>query len=158
MLFPLFNAFFSGILTLVLATVIFGLPLAATSFSAIPVAVIGVIAFMPFALVLVAMVTGVQAGRERKPVHRLRHSDRRRPLLPDRGAAGMDPLGVRSPAFHPRRRPAAPFLGGRPAGAPRQPWSCIKLVAFSAVLLPAAFMLLRASIRRGQITGTIAEY
>jgi ABC-2 type transport system permease protein len=34
----------------------------------------------------------------------------------------------------------------------------IKLVAFSAVLLPAAFMLLRASIRRGQITGTIAEY
>jgi hypothetical protein len=33
-----------------------------------------------------------------------------------------------------------------------------KLVGFSAVLLPIGFMLLRASIRHGQRTGTVAEY
>ena len=56
MAFPLCNAFFSGILTLGLAAVIFGLPLAATSVLAIPVALLGVIAFMPFAFFLVALV------------------------------------------------------------------------------------------------------
>jgi hypothetical protein len=34
----------------------------------------------------------------------------------------------------------------------------IKLVGFSAVLLPVAFVFLRASIRNGQRSGTIAEY
>jgi len=34
----------------------------------------------------------------------------------------------------------------------------LKLVGFCAVLLPAGLMLLRASIRYGQRSGTIAEY
>jgi ABC-2 type transport system permease protein len=34
----------------------------------------------------------------------------------------------------------------------------LKLVGFSLVLLPAGFALLRASIRYGQRTGTVAEY
>ena len=38
MLFPLLNALFSGILLLIFAAVIFGLPLAATAVLAIPVA------------------------------------------------------------------------------------------------------------------------
>ncbi len=34
----------------------------------------------------------------------------------------------------------------------------LKLVGFIAVLLPAGLLLLRASIRYGQRTGTVAEY
>ncbi len=34
----------------------------------------------------------------------------------------------------------------------------LKLVVFSVVLLPAGLVLLRAAIRYGQRTGTIAEY
>jgi hypothetical protein len=34
----------------------------------------------------------------------------------------------------------------------------LKLVGFSVLLLPAGFALLRASIRYGQRTGTVAEY
>ena len=45
----------SGVLLLTLATVIFGLPLAATSFLAIPVALLGTLAFMPFAFFLVSL-------------------------------------------------------------------------------------------------------
>jgi len=34
----------------------------------------------------------------------------------------------------------------------------LKLVGFAVVLLPAGFILLRAAIRYGQRTGTVAEY
>ncbi len=74
MLFPLCNAFFSGILTLAMAALFFGLPLAATSFLAIPVALLGVIAFMPFALFLVALVMAFKQAASATPVHRRRAS------------------------------------------------------------------------------------
>ena len=48
MLFTLINAIFSGILMLALAALVFGLPLAATAFLAIPVSLLSVVAFKPF--------------------------------------------------------------------------------------------------------------
>ena len=56
MLFPLINAFLSGTLMLAMAALIFGLPLASSAALAIPVALLGTLAFMPFALFLVALV------------------------------------------------------------------------------------------------------
>ncbi len=157
MLFPLLNALLSGLLMLALATVIFGLPLAATAVLAVPVALLGTIAFMPFAFILVALVlTFKQASSASQfivagiaivgglyfPVT----------LLPDwiRWASDVQPftpaadlmrhLLVNTPLVH----PAAVEL--------------LKLVAFIAVLFPVGVMLLRASIRYGQRTGTVAEY
>jgi len=157
MLFPLFNAFASGVLTLVLATVIFGLPLAATSFLAIPVAVIGVIAFMPFALFLVAVVLAFKqvAGASQFIVSGIaivgglyfpiallpgwiQWASEVQPFTPATDL--MRHLLVNTPLAH----PAAVEL--------------LKLVGFSVALLPAAFLLLRASIHKGQRSGTIAEY
>jgi ABC-2 type transport system permease protein len=157
MLFPLCNALFSGVLTLVLATVVFGLPLAATSFLAIPVALLGVIAFMPFALLLVAVVMAFKqvasasqfivsgiaiVGGLYFPIALLPGSIRWmsevQPFTPATDL--MRHLLVKTPLVH-------------PAGV-----ELLKLVGFSVVLLPAGFMLLRASIRYGQRSGTIAEY
>jgi ABC-2 type transport system permease protein len=157
MLFPLLNAFLSGFLTLVLATVVFGLPLAATSFLAIPVALLGVIAFMPFALLLVAMVMAFKqvasagqfvvsaiaiVGGLYFPVALLpgwiRWASEAQPFTPATDL--MRHLLVDTPLVH-------------PAGV-----ELLKLVAFSAVLLPVGFVLLRAAIRYGQRSGTVAEY
>jgi len=157
MAFPLCNAFFSGILTLGLAAVIFGLPLAATSFLAIPVALLGVIAFMPFAFFLVALVMAFKQAASATqfivagiaivgglyfPVSVLpgwiRWMSEVQPFTPATDL--LRHLLVDSPLVH-------------PAGV-----ELLKLVGFSVVLLPAGFMLLRASIRYGQRSGTIAEY
>jgi ABC-2 type transport system permease protein len=157
MLFPLCNAFLSGILTLVLATAIFGLPLAATSFLAIPVALLGVIAFMPFAFFLVALVMAFKQAASATqfivagiaivgglyfPVSVLPGSIRWmsevQPFTPATDL--LRHLLVNSQLVH----PATVEL--------------LKLVGFSVVLLPAGFALLRVSIRYGQRTGTVAEY
>jgi ABC-2 type transport system permease protein len=157
MLFPLCNALFSGVLTLVIATVIFGLPLATTSFLAIPVALLGVVAFLPFALFLVAvvmafkqvasasqfLVSGIAlVGGLYFPIALLpswiRWASEAQPFTPATDL--MRHLLVNTPLVH-------------PAGV-----ELLKLVGFSVVLLPASFLLLRASIRYGQRTGTIAEY
>jgi ABC-2 type transport system permease protein len=157
MLFPLFNAFLSGFLTLMLAAVVFGLPLAATSFLAIPVALLGVIAFMPFALLLVAIVMAFKqvasasqfivsaiaiVGGLYFPIA----------LLPDwiRWASEVQPF---TPATDLMRH----LLVDTPLTHPAS-LELLKLVLFSAVLLPAGFVLLRASIRYGQRSGTVAEY
>jgi ABC-2 type transport system permease protein len=157
MLFPLCNAFFSGVVTLLIATAVFGLPLAATSFLAIPVALLGVIAFMPFALLLVAVVMAFKqvAGASQFIVSGIaiigglyfpiallpswiRWASEAQPFTPATDL--MRHLLVNAPLAH-------------PAGV-----ELLKLVGFSAVLLPAGFVLLRASIRYGQRSGTVAEY
>ena len=148
MLFPLFNAFLSGVLTLVLATVIFGLPLAATSFLAIPVAVIGVIAFMPFSVALVAIVLAFKqvAGASQFIVSGIAIVGGLYfpiAVLPEwiRWASEAQPF---TPATDLMRH----LLVGAPLAHPAA-LELLKLVAFSVALLPVAFMLLRASIRRG---------
>jgi ABC-2 type transport system permease protein len=157
MLFPLCNALLSGVLTLVLATVVFGLPLASTALLAIPVVLLGVIAFMPFALLLVAVVLAFKqvAGASQFIVSGIaivgglyfpiallpgwiRWASEVQPFTPTTDL--MRHLLVNTPLAH-------------PAGV-----ELLKLVGFSAVLLPAGFMLLRASIRHGQRIGTVAEY
>jgi ABC-2 type transport system permease protein len=157
MLFPLCNAFFSGALTLVLAALVFGLPLAATSFLAIPVALLGVIAFMPFALFLVALVLAFKqiAGASQFVVSGIAIVGGLYfpiVLLPGwiRWASEAQPF---TPATDLMRHLLVDTPLAHPAGV-----ELLKLVGFAAVLLPIGLMMLRASIRHGQRTGTVAEY
>jgi ABC-2 type transport system permease protein len=156
-LFPLCNAFFTGLITLVLATAFFGLPLAATSFLAIPVALLGVVAFMPFALFLVALVMAFKQAASASqfivsgiaiigglyfPISLLpgwiRWTSEVQPFTPATDL--LRHLLVGTPLVH----PAAVEL--------------LKLIGFSVVLFPAGLVVLRSAIRYGQRTGTIAEY
>jgi ABC-2 type transport system permease protein len=157
MLFPLINAMLSGVLMLGLATVIFGLPLAATAALAIPVSLLGMLAFMPFAFFLVALVMAFKQASSATqfivagvaivgglyfPIAVLpgwiRWASEVQPFTP--AADLMRHLLVDAPLAH-------------PAGV-----DLLKLVGFAIVLFPAGVMLLRASIRYGQRTGTVAEY
>jgi ABC-2 type transport system permease protein len=157
MLFPLINAISSGVLILGLAAVIFGLPLATTAILAIPVALLGTVAFMPFAFFLVALVMAFKQASSATqfvvagvsivgglyfPIALLpgwiRWTSEVQPFTPATDL--LRHLLVNTPLVH-------------PAGI-----ELLKLVGFVAILLPAGVMLLRASIRYGQRTGTIAEY
>jgi ABC-2 type transport system permease protein len=157
MLFPLCNALLSGVLTLALAALVFGLPLAASSLLAIPVALLGVIAFMPFALFLVALVMAFKqvasatqflvsgiaiVGGLYFPVA----------LLPGwiRWMSDVQPF---TPATDLLRHLLVDAPLAHPAAI-----ELLKLLAFSLVLLPAGFVVLRIAIRYGQRTGTVAEY
>ncbi len=95
MLFPLINAVFSGIVMLALA--------ASSSACRWPHGVprdprgaARQLAFMPFAFFLGSACHGVQAGLQRHAVHRRRHRNRRRPVLPGLGTARVDPLRPKS--------------------------------------------------------------
>jgi ABC-2 type transport system permease protein len=157
MLFPLINAIFSGVLLLTLAAVIFGLPVASTAVLAIPVALLGVVAFMPFAFFLVSLVMAFKQASSATqfivagiaivgglyfPVT----------VLPGwiSWTAEVQPF---TPATDLLRHLLINTALVHPAGV-----ELLKLVGFVAVLFPAGFMLLRASIRYGQRTGTVAEY
>jgi len=157
MLFPMVNALFSGTLMLILATLFFGLPLEATAGLAIPVALLGTLAFMPFALFLVAMVmafkqvssasgfivTGVAiVGGLYFPIA----------LLPDwiEWTSEVQPF---TPATDLLRH----LLVGTPLEHPAE-IELLKLVLFALALLPLSLYFLRRAIRYGQRTGTVAEY
>lgn len=157
MLFPLVNAMLTGTLMLGLATLIFGLPLAATAVLAIPVSLLGMLAFMPFAFILVALVMAFKqvtsvtqfiiagiaiVGGLYFPIA----------VLPSwiRWASEVQPF---TPATDLLRHLLVDTPLAQSAGV-----DLLKLVGFVAVLLPAGFVLLRVAIRYGQRTGTIAEY
>jgi ABC-2 type transport system permease protein len=157
MLFPLINAIMSGALLLTLAALIFGLPLAGTALLAIPAALLGTLAFMPFAFFLVALVMAFKQASAASqfivagvaivgglyfPVKVLptwiRWASEVQPFTPATDL--LRHLLVNTPLVH-------------PAGV-----ELLKLVGFAAILLPLGVVLLRASIRYGQRSGTIVEY
>ena len=157
MLFPLMNALFSGLLMLAIAALVFGLPLAATAFLAVPVALLGTIAFMPFAFLLVAAVLAFKQASSASQfivagiaiVGGLYFPPA---LLPGwiRWASDVQPF---TPAADLMRHLLVGTALVHPAGI-----ELLKLIAFIAVLFPVGVMLLRSSIRYGQRTGTVAEY
>ncbi len=157
MLFPLINAMLTGALMLGFATLIFGLPLATTAVLAIPVSLLGMLAFTPFAFILVSLVMAFKqvssatqfiiagvaiVGGLYFPIA----------VLPGwiRWASEVQPF-----------TPAADLLRHLLVDTPLAHSAVVdllKLIGFAALLLPAGFMLLRVAIRYGQRTGTVAEY
>jgi ABC-2 type transport system permease protein len=157
MLFPLISAMLTGVVTLAMAALVFGLPLASTAALAIPVSLLGMLAFVPFAFFLVALVMAFKQAASATqfiiaalaivgglyfPIT----------VLPEwiRWAAEVQPF-----------TPATDLLRHLIVDTPLRQSATVdllKMVGFVVVLLPAGFALLRLSIRYGQRTGTVAEY
>jgi ABC-2 type transport system permease protein len=157
-LFPFLLSFVYGVITLLAAVGIFGLHAEwPSSLLAIPVAVLGALAFAPFALVIAAavvlfkqasggaglLVTGISlVGGFLFPVS----------LLPwwIRWTSEIQP-------FTPTLQLLRHLLVGTPDTG--HPWlTAAKVSAFAVVLLPLSLLLLATSVRVAQRRGTICEY
>lgn len=155
--FPIILGLVMATIMLGLAAAIFGLRLSDTAPLAIPVAALGSIAFMPFALGMVALVVafkqiasgssfvtgaiGIIGGLYFPPA-----------LLPGwlRWASQVQPF-----------TPAVDLLRHLLVDAPLQHSAAldlIKLIGFTVVLFPPAVLALRRSVLFGQRRGTIFEY
>jgi ABC-2 type transport system permease protein len=155
--FPVIMGLIMATIMLGLAAAIFGLRLSDTAPLAIPVALLGSIAFMPFALLMVTFVVafkqvaagasfvsggiGIVGGLYFPPS-----------LLPGwiRWASYVQPF-----------TPAVDILRHLLVGSTLQHSAAtdlLKLVGFAAVLFPPAIYALRRSILFGQRRGTIFEY
>jgi ABC-2 type transport system permease protein len=157
MLFPLINALFSGVLMLTLAALIFGLPLAASAFLAIPVALLGVVAFLPFAFFLVALVMAFKQASSASQFIVIGIAIVGGLYFPIAVLPGWIRWTSEVQPFTPATDLLRHLLVGTPLMHPAIE-ELLKLVGFIAVLLPFGVLLLRASIRYGQRTGTVAEY
>ncbi len=157
-LFPIAQALSVGALTIGLAAALFGLPLRwSTLPAAIPTALLGSLAFAPFALLMASAVLRVKqsgagsafvvtalalAGGAFFPVS----------LLPGavRWVSDVQPF-----------TPAVTLLRHEIAGAPLSgsPWvAAAKLAGFAIVLLPLSMHALAASVRTCQRRGSLIEY
>lgn len=157
MAFPFLVALATAVLTVAVAAAFFGFEVASTAPLAVPVALLSAVAFLPFSLLLAAVVVlfkqagnGVQfvmaglsiAGGLYFPVS----------LLPSwiRWTSDVQPF-----------TPAAQVLRHLLAGAPVEgsiSGDLLKLAGFAVVLLPLSLVALRAAVRAGQRQGTIFEY
>jgi ABC-2 type transport system permease protein len=157
MLFPLINAIFSGVVMLVLAALVFGLPLAATAFLAVPVSLLGVIAFMPFAFFLVSLVMAFKQAASATQFIVAGIAIIGGLYFPIAVLPGWIRWASEVQPFTPATDLLRHLLIGTPLVHPAIE-ELLKLVGFIAVLLPLGVLLLRAAIRYGQRTGTVAEY
>jgi ABC-2 type transport system permease protein len=157
MLFPLFNALLSGTVMLLLATIIFGLPLQSTAALAIPVALLGTLAFMPFALMLVAMVIAFKQVSSASQFIVTAVAIVGGLYFPIALLPGWIQWASEAQPFTPATDLLRHLLVGTPL-VHSAVVELLKLVAFSILFFPLAFLVLRRSIRYGQRTGTIAEY
>jgi len=157
MLFPLINAILSGALLLTLAALIFGLPLASTAVLAIPVALLGTLAFMPFAFFLVALVMAFKQASAASQFIVAGVAIVGGLYFPVKVLPGWIGWASEVQPFTPATDLLRHLLVNTPLVHPAGV-ELLKLVGFAAILLPAGIMLLRASIRYGQRSGTIVEY
>jgi ABC-2 type transport system permease protein len=158
LLFPLALALVTAIVSLTFAGVVFGLDLRwATVPLALPVGVLGAVAFAPFGLAMAAAVvvfkqTNAGATLVITAVTLLAGVYFPVSLLPDwiEWASDVQPF-----------TPAVDLLRNLLVGTPLQHAAALevtKLVGFAAVTMPLAVMLLRAAVAHSRRRGTIIEY
>lgn len=158
LIFPLIMGVSLGILSLVFATLVFGLELRwSTVPAAIPLAALGALAFAPFGLVMAAAVvvfkqTNAGATFVITGVTLLAGVYFPVELLPGwiRWASEVQPF-----------TPAVDLLRNVLVGTPlrNEVWvDLLKLGGFTAVLLPCSLVVLRAAVARSRRMGTIIEY
>ena len=157
LLFPTISALITGIIMLALANIIFGLHVAATAPLAIPVALLGGVAFAPFTMLLVATVIVVkQAAVGTQFV-----------------IAGISLVGglyfpiallpgwIRWAAYVQPFTPAADAMRNLLVGSKLQYPMLVdlaRLVGFAVILLPISLWIMRRAIVYAQRRGTIIEY
>jgi ABC-2 type transport system permease protein len=158
LLFPLALAFVTALLALAYAALAFGLDVRfPEALAAIPVALLGVLAFAPFGLAMAAAVvvfkqTNAGATFVLTAVTLLAGVYFPVALLPGwiRWASEVQPF-----------TPAVDLLRNLLVGTdtPDPAWlDLLRLVGFSVVLLPIALVALGAAVRRSRRKGTIIEY
>lgn len=158
MLFPLLLALVSGVASLTFATLVFGLGLHwSTVWAALPLALIGAVAFAPFGLLMTAGVilfkqTNAGATFAITGITLLAGLYFPVALLPVwiRWASDVQPF-----------TPAAELLRNSLVDTPLRGSlgaDLLKLALFTAVLMPLALAAVRAAVSRSRRMGTIIEY
>ena len=158
LIFPVAQALVVGTLSLAFASLVFGLDLRwPEALLAVPVALLGALAFAPFGLVMTAAVvlvkqTNAGATLVITGVTLLAGVYFPVSLLPDwiRWASDVQPF-----------TPAVDLLRNLLVGTHLRDGAGIelaKLVGFTLVTLPASLLLLRAAVARSRRSGTIIEY
>ena len=100
-----------------------------------PVALLGVLAFLPFGILIAARRRGPQAGDRSEQFPDGRHLGRGWSLLPRRAAAWVDRMGIGGAAVHAGGGPAPQPAGRHPSTG--SAWTEVaKLTIFAAVLIP----------------------
>jgi ABC-2 type transport system permease protein len=155
--FPFFSALVSAMLMIVFAALVFGMPVEwSTAPLAVPAALLGALAFLPFAVVLTGTVfvvkqAGAGAGLIVTLVALVGGVFFPVALLPDwiEWTSDVQPL-----------TPAADLLRNLAVGTPiDSAWGATaRLVLFAAVLLPLSVLFLRGCVRYGQRRGSVLEY
>jgi ABC-2 type transport system permease protein len=156
-IFPMIVAVFAGTVTLAIAAVIFGLPLASTAPLAIPAALLAILAFLPFALLVAALVlVSKQAGNIGSLVVvglSLAGGVYYPPeLMPGwiRWVTDVQPF---TPALETLRH----LLTGAPTTDPPAT-ELARLAAFAVLATPVAYRLLVLAVRACRRRGTLLEY
>jgi ABC-2 type transport system permease protein len=157
MVFPLLEAFATGAVMLILAAVIFGLPLAATAPLALPVGVLASFAFVPFALLLVSLVLAIKQA-----------STGAQFISSGIGIVGglyfptsLLPGWISWTSYVQPFTPATDLLRHLLVGTALKDSAWIdlaKVAAFGGLLFPIALLVLRRAVTYGQRRGTIIEY
>jgi ABC-2 type transport system permease protein len=158
LVFPVLLAFATALLSVVYAGALFGLELRwSTAAAAVPVSLLGAIAFAPFGLLMTAAVvlfkqTNAGATFFMTAVTLLAGVYFPVTLLPGwiEWAANVQPF-----------TPAVDLLRNVLVGTPLREsvaFSLVKLIGFTAVLMPLSLVALRAALARSRSKGTIIEY
>jgi ABC-type multidrug transport system permease subunit len=157
MVFPTLWSLVMGTILLALAAVVFGLPLVATAPLAIPIALLGSLAFMPFTLALVAVVVVFKQATAGTQFLISGIAIVGGLYFP----SGLLPGWLRWTSQAQPFTPAADLLRHLLVGSALRASLAAdlgKLIGFGIVLFPLALLALRRAIRFGQRRGTIIEY
>ncbi len=156
-IFPFLSAVVGAMITIGVAALVFGMPVEwSTLPAALPAAVLGFIAFLPFAILITAAAlvvkqVGAGAGLLITCLSIVAGVLFPVALLPDwiEWTSEVQPL-----------TPALDLLRHLVVGAPLDSaWrTAARLAAFALVLLPASILLLRTALRYAQKHGTVLEY
>ena len=154
---PFLAALASATITILFAALVFGMPVEwSTAPLALPVSLLGALAFLPFAVVLTGTVfvlkqAGAAAGFIISALLVVGGVVYPVTVLPDwiEWTSDVQPL-----------TPAADLLRHLVSGTPiDSTWQATgRLVLFAAVFLPPSILFLRACLRLGQRRGTVLEY
>jgi ABC-2 type transport system permease protein len=155
--FPFFSAAVMALLTIAVGVFVFGMPIRwSTAALALPVALLGSLAFLPFAVLITGAVfvfkqAGAGAGFLVTCVALVAGVFFPVALLPDwiEWTSEVQPL---TPALDLLRH----LVVGTPIDSVWEP--TVRLVAFTAVLLPPSILVLRTCLRHAQRQGTVLEY
>jgi ABC-2 type transport system permease protein len=155
--FPFLMAFVTAMITIAVAALVFGMPVEwSTAPLALPASVLGFVAFLPFAVLVTALVfvikrVGAGAGFLVTVLSLVAGVLFPVALLPDwiEWMSEVQPL-----------TPALDLLRHLVVGSPIDSvWKTAgRLAAFAAVLLPASIVVLQACLRHAQRHGTVLEY